>query len=101
MQKQYITLGPKLYISVFCHHGYVLFSKSIIPEDSKSARRVLKHAGVKRRFKAICEKNDFFDLDWEVARAPRRRRGAALFILHTGSATLGWGLPGLPDLLIY
>ena len=33
-----------------------LFSKSIIPEDSKSARRVLKPASVKRRFKAIFKK---------------------------------------------
>ena len=48
-----------LYFQCFVTMDMFLFSKSIIPEDSKSARRVLKHAGVKTRFKAILKKVDF------------------------------------------
>ena len=37
-----------------------LFSKSIIPEDSKISRRDLEHVYVKRRFKAILKRTDFW-----------------------------------------
>ena len=37
-----------------------LFSKSIIPEDSKISRRDLGHVCVKTRFKAILKKVDFW-----------------------------------------
>ena len=37
-----------------------LFSKSIIPEDSKISRRDLEHVYVKRRFKAILKKQIFW-----------------------------------------
>ena len=48
-----------LYFQCFLTTDMFLFSKSIIPEDSKISRRDLEHVCVKRRFKAILKKVKF------------------------------------------
>ena len=45
-----------LYFQCFVTTDMFLFSKSIIPEDLSTDWRVLKPAGVKRRFKAILKR---------------------------------------------
>ena len=50
---KYMTLGPKFYISVFCHHGYVLFCKSKFFSGMCRIFRDLAFGSIKTRFKSF------------------------------------------------
>ena len=56
-ETKYTTLGP-----IFCHHGYVFVSISIIREDLETSRRDLAFGSVKTRLKRS-RKSQLWGLD--------------------------------------